>query len=360
MKRLIVAALLSMAATGFAKEPAKVKAAPAPKLIIVGVGYPGITNLRGAIGLSRDGGKTFKEVWYKDKEGASVENVIYVPETKLFVAVGRAGILTSPDGENWKQVELPKAARLHELHSVAYGNGWYVAVGDKTDIIVSKDAQTWVASWANDKGEPDIAKMDAMSTWFEQNSKGLAPGRMNYTDVAFVNGKFLAVGYCHRVLEIIPTEQGATFGKVEDLEPEDCTKSAKRIRQHGDAIVVSGNRAFLSKDGAQTWKELRALKAAGDKWALGVGPQGFITASTYGNFLSSPDGEKWTQLTKYTRATPQDIAWIGGQWWMVGQGANTYWTSPDGKEWTELNFTVDSEEAKMTQSYTGIVGVELK
>ncbi|MDY7227051.1 hypothetical protein [Hyalangium rubrum] len=98
----------------------------------------------------------------------------------------------------------------------------------------------------------------------------------------------------------------------------------------------------------------------GGKWALGVGPQGFITASTYGNFLSSPDGEKWTQLTKYTRATPQDIAWIGGKWWMVGQGANTYWTSPDGKEWTELNFTVDSEEAKMTQSYTGIVGVELK
>ena len=133
------------------------------------------------------------------------------------------------DGRRRSPPTLPRAAKLSELHSVAYGNGWYVAVGEQTNVIVSKDAETWVASWANDKGEPDITKMNAMSTWFSEHSKtGPVPGRTGYNDVGFFNGKFLAVGSCHRVLEIIPTDAGATFGKVEDLDAEDCASSRTR------------------------------------------------------------------------------------------------------------------------------------
>ncbi|MCC6336156.1 MAG: hypothetical protein IT380_19490 [Myxococcales bacterium] len=368
MRLTLLLAVLSASLTVWAGPPKKAaapaagKKAPAPAAgkpwLILGVGHPGLTNLKGAIGLSRDGGKTFKEVWYSDSEGTSVERVIYVPEKKLFVGVGRVGIITSPDGENWKVAKLPEGATHSELHSVAYGNGWYVAVGNQTNIIVSKDAQTWVAGWTNAQGGNDVAKANAFSQWFTDHAPtGPAWGRTDYADVGFFDGKFYAVGSCHRVLEVVPTDSGATFASVQDLDAEDCTKAARRIRQYKDTLVLVGTRGFVSKDKGATWKELRALKASGDKWVLAVGPKGYLTGSIHGNFHSSADGEKWTELPKMNRATPHDLAWIQDKFVMVGRDAYSLWTTVDGAEWEEPQFKVESEEPKMTQSYTGILGV---
>ncbi|WP_019551589.1 hypothetical protein [Thermus scotoductus] len=53
----------------------------------------------------------------------------------LFVAVGdRGAILTSPDGVNWTRLTSPTR---YSLSSVTYGNGLFVVVGEGGAILTS-------------------------------------------------------------------------------------------------------------------------------------------------------------------------------------------------------------------------------
>jgi hypothetical protein len=69
--------------------------------------------------------------------------------TNLFTLSGTSSqgglILTSPDGTNWTQ-HAP-STRLEQLYGIEYGNGSWVAVGDKGTIATSDDPRTkaWVS-----------------------------------------------------------------------------------------------------------------------------------------------------------------------------------------------------------------------
>lgn|GEM_PF-2533840 len=69
--------------------------------------------------------------------------------TNLFTLSGTSSqgglILTSPDGTNWTQ-HAP-STRLEQLYGIEYGNGSWVAVGDKGTIATSDDprTKTWVS-----------------------------------------------------------------------------------------------------------------------------------------------------------------------------------------------------------------------
>jgi len=92
----------------------------------------------------------------------------------LFVAVGNRGYTAlSPDGKNWKTLMLvDRNGRPVELRGIAYGRNTFVAVGQNGVVMVSGDGHEWVdVRIARPAGEND-----------------------DLYDIAFGNGMFLALG----------------------------------------------------------------------------------------------------------------------------------------------------------------------
>jgi hypothetical protein len=88
------------------------------------------------------------------------------PGNGTFVAVGYTGtIIHSPDGVNWSNVTI---GRPFTLHSVAFGNNLFVAVGIQV-VLTSTNGATWAIQTMDDVGQIE--------------------------SVAFGNGIFVAVSY---------------------------------------------------------------------------------------------------------------------------------------------------------------------
>lgn len=83
-----------------------------------------------------------------------------------YVAAGKS-IGTSADGVTWNMSALPAAAGSDKMFDIAYGNGLYVAVGEKERIITSPDGVTWTSRRS---------------------------GTQDLMNVKYVNGEFVALG----------------------------------------------------------------------------------------------------------------------------------------------------------------------
>jgi photosystem II stability/assembly factor-like uncharacterized protein len=98
-----------------------------------------------------------------------------------FLVMGQRVIFESPDGLNWTR--LPLTGVTVVLRDAAYGDGWYVAVGDSGTILETADLEEWT-----------VAPRIAQST---------------LTQVIYHNGAFYAVGHESTVLTALP--DGATL-----------------------------------------------------------------------------------------------------------------------------------------------------
>ena len=95
---------------------------------------------------------------------------------RLFMALGgdagavgdsRPFVLTSTDGTEWSA--LTPAAGKNAVRRVTFGNGTFVAVGDRGSRVASRDGKTW-------KLAPDVRAIDTL------------------VDIAFGKGVFVGVG----------------------------------------------------------------------------------------------------------------------------------------------------------------------
>jgi len=75
---------------------------------------------------------------------------------------------TSTDGETWTAVTL---SAIKPIRAIAYGNGKFVAVGDKGQMATSTNGETWTAVSNSTFGTSDI------------------------NAIVYGNGKFVAGGY---------------------------------------------------------------------------------------------------------------------------------------------------------------------
>lgn len=128
---------------------------PAPPLMCREVAYDGNNTLVMCGGsfrtyVSTDKGDTWRRVDDPTLQDEGTESVTYC--RNRFVVTGRSGKLwTSADGRKYQPV--PTAATHDYLFDAAYGNGTYVAAGDKLFTFSSKDGLAWkeVKNPANDK-----------------------------------------------------------------------------------------------------------------------------------------------------------------------------------------------------------------
>lgn len=129
----------------------------------------------------------------------------------LYVAVGDRGVIqTSPDGVNWTQRLSSGTSGEPNLYKVIFAGGRFVAVGDANSILTSTDGITWIATYSGGGGNlygvawsgthylavgPDSmnSSVDGI-TWTRSNAFAMTPTVTWLFDPVWDNTRFLISG----------------------------------------------------------------------------------------------------------------------------------------------------------------------
>lgn len=171
-------------------------------------------------------------------------------------------IMTSADGVKW--TEPFHVAGRNILRRFAYGNGLYVAVGDRGRRAASSDGREW-------KDASDVKAIDTL------------------VDVAFGKGLFVGVGLNGLRMS---SEDGLKWsGRLVGEEGEHCNS----VLFTGEQFVAVGLGAtYFSPDG-RTW----ARKENKDAPLTAVFGNGvYVGANWKGRILHSSDAIEWKQVFK--------------------------------------------------------------
>lgn len=262
----------------------------------------------------------------------SVVKVIYAGDQ--FVAVGANGtILTSPDGEEWKE---QRSGTTVFLISVAHGRGQFVALDGDTDVVLtSADAIGWTLHHA---------------------------GLSRFTDVAFGQEMFVAVGLSGL---IATSSNGTQWEQVP--RSTGCTLEAIAFGQ-GSFVVsaASTSRLLMSEDG-RTWRAglnpfatvqhaicfgatnfvsvgyLSSLAGTSSEatWQIGslgeeyfgvtFGQDVFVAVGRQGRVSTSQDGRAWQHASVGPGWVLKSVAYSGSRFVTVGP---SLLFSDDAKTWS--------------------------
>ncbi|OQX04579.1 MAG: hypothetical protein BWK73_35835 [Thiothrix lacustris] len=230
----------------------------------------------------------------------------------LWVAVGLdwswtpsgwfGAIFTSTDGNTWTR-------RYHsgsQLLKVTYGNGIWVAVGENGTVVKSTDGITWV----------------------QQNSNTLE----TLTDIAYGNGKFVAVAAGNPLLLLTSTD-GVTW---EDHSSETGINSGNeysRIDYLLDRFVASGwyEGISYSTDGTHFQNnQPRGHFAPAHAYGSGLFFAAGINRSDSNvdmNFVST-DGMTWSPLSTVSQPNRNAAIFFKNTFITVGQEGSIYQSAP--------------------------------
>ena len=292
-----------------------------------------------------------------------------------FVAVGPfGGLLTSTDGEHWTKRSIPGASYPGELSDVTFGNGRFVAVGNRS-VISSVDGVEWQAwpgavnhdlatvgfgngkfvayrngvpagiissdgvNWSSFALQPalafgirSVAFGNGLFVGVTASQIRTSPDGTNWTaqtdlsfhSVTFANGTFLAVGE-----RIARSVDGTNWDLV--LPPQTNFLAAATF---GDGkFVVVGERGMLltSSDGID-WT-IRGGGTPNNLRGITRAPSGFVAVGNEGTVWSSANGFGWTNRGSITAHNLRAIAYGNETLVAAGEG-NPIFTSRDGLVWT--------------------------
>ena len=199
-----------------------------------------------------------------------------------WVAVGNRGaIVTSSDGVNWASgAAIGASGTIENLSAISYGNGQWVAVGAMGTIVNSPDGVTWT---------PQISGTSVF-----------------LYAITYGNGRWVAVGY----------DDAYEYGSA--------------------VILASSDGVTWTFHGTLTPTPLYGISYGKGLW-VGVG---YDEVNAIGTILSSSDGVTWTTRA-YGISAFYSISYGNGQWVAVGWNG-TILTSSDGITWTPRNSGSDS------------------
>jgi hypothetical protein len=281
-----------------------------------------------------------------------------------FVAVGKASVVTSSDGTNW--VERPTPS-FGYLSGIAYGQGQFVAVGGSWDvglsnnryghILTSADGVNWIdplwdpADWlplfnvafGNGQfvavGNRLLNSRDG-ATWAQLNSMPPADS-MPLSGIAFGNGQFVAVGD----FDGPPFPGTSTNGLDWTWTWRD---NGMPVPLHavsygnGQFVAMGPKNSILTSNNGINWVQrfsgitnwLNGI-AYGNGLFVAVG-QNNLTVSSQSLILTSADAVDWIPRHSGTNLQVlSSIAYGNGRFVAVGTPGSVILTSADGIEWNE-------------------------
>jgi hypothetical protein len=215
---------------------------------------------------------------------------------RTYMSGGNAVVKRSPDGVAWATTKLDDGL---VLDGVAFGNGAFVAVGDRAGVgrvYTSSDGVAWSEAFA---------------------------GNTTLAAVTFAKGLFVAVGYpdvltspdgiawTPRKLPDAPALAGVAYGNGTFV-----AVAAPYFHTYPGGGVSEGQ-VLTSPDGIG-WKKSSDSGASAIAFANG----GFVAAGTdnqsYGFVTSSPDGATWTHRVELSQPGLNAVAYGHGRVVAVG------------------------------------------
>lgn len=227
-----------------------------------------------------------------------------------YVAVGdRMFTTTSTDGENWT---TPKAIQgsNYRLFSVAYGNGKYVTFNELGHLSTSTDGINWTTPRKPISGIDDKVggltcingKFIGVSSFNDNNGHAIySTDGENWTHYKIGNGSFNVIMYGNGVYVAV-SHIGHVFTSING---ENWTKSTQSLSPqmtwingafgNGKFVVVNNSEKYIvtSTDG-ENW----VRNTVGPTYfkCISFGDGKFISTNYYRDVYTSTDGENWTQL----------------------------------------------------------------
>ncbi|NPV71707.1 MAG: hypothetical protein HPY55_13865 [Firmicutes bacterium] len=284
------------------------------KLVAVGGGYP-----EGGVILTSDDGATWTRAEMKTEQGGPVGALVDLETMSLkdvvygdgrFVAVGNRGtILTSTDGLRWT---LRGSGVEYQLEAVAYGNGMFVAVGEAGTVLTSRDGIEWTSR-------------------IEGTRRGLS-------GVAYGGGRFVAVGQSGRVVVSV---DGVTWSVHQDDSPESFSHTVYGMGRFF-ATRVNGYYGSIdaSTDGL-TWSGFAPESSGGiyhTYAAIACGRGRLVAAGHHGGIASfSTEGDRKEDSSepwRYWTALAYGMNRFIGLAWEPSSGTTSILSSQDGVRWT--------------------------
>ncbi|MBL9139805.1 MAG: hypothetical protein JNK85_28300 [Verrucomicrobiales bacterium] len=200
---------------------------------------------------------------------------------------GGPSLATSPDGLHWTTLDLSAFPDLN-LNGIAYGDGRWVAVGDRGLILTSTDGENW-----------NVSESGAVE---------------DLQDIVYGHGQFVAVGFLSGTSTVLDSPDGVEW-----------TTRLSRI----DGSPTSPDRLDLDQ--------------------VARGDTGFVAMGSGSTALFSPDGQIWTEHTLGQVLLYGGVAYGNGQWVAGGRAlmpttsfTTALFTSVDGREWTDHTGGVSS------------------
>ena len=201
-------------------------------------------------------------------------DVVYTGER--FVAVGdRGGIILSPDGQTWEQVDVPVRAALTAVTFADKDHGW--AVGHDAAIVATSDGGK---TWSLQNFQPQLEK-PLLDVLFLDASHGLAVGAYGLLLQTADGGASW-------------TEANAPSIRADEVHFNSLT------RLGNGSLFIAGESGLLaiSSDQGKTWSKLKSPYDSSYFGALPVGASGAVVYGLRGNAYLTQDvrGGRWTKL----------------------------------------------------------------
>lgn len=248
-----------------------------------------------------------------------------------FVAVGTYAIATSIDGTHWDR------QRVHEiLTSVAYGNGVFVAVGGRKayrsadGIIWTEhpfDIEAYFASLTFGAGHFYLALGDRILrssdgvTWAPLNFPGF-----EFTTIIHANNRVFAFGFSDGGPQVVSSDDGVEW--VVQTTNGPMFQSGVVYDGQRFVAVDGSNKAFISSDGS-SWSSVPAFSSLlGIAYANGK----FVAVGSYGVIVTSEDGYAWSEQTPAFRVDFEKVV-FGSDRFVATDGEHML-MSTNGSNWT--------------------------
>jgi hypothetical protein len=302
----------------------------------------------------------------------SLDGLIHV-DGQFLASGGNGRILISPDGITW--TERPTGADKGLL-SVAHGNGRYVLVGEDGTTATSTDTANWTLGdtgddnwyfgvaygngvfvavsfdWAFGFETGSIATSTDGINWTPVNAPVGFPEYVEFYDVSYADGKFVASGYFSEQTGVDTYRWGifiatspdgqtwtrSTSGVPETSDDADTTTPIYLNMIRHDAALglwlgVGDRSVLMTSPDAENWTATFPLgNSSTDFYGIGFSPEGRVMVGSRGDIYFNANGSPdWVRKFTGNYTSNSDIGYNGSLYVVTG---STILTSPDGVDWT--------------------------
>lgn len=332
------------------------------------------------IAISKDGSQ-----WTERSLSKPVSEVIW--NGKQYVAVGEAGVFTSPDALNWSKTSgMSPGIKLYDID---YNGKTYVSTGYLQQKDYSKQpvvyTSTDLKTWKSDRmvGGQLVGRIIGTEQGFVGVS---APGSSRSVSYGYFSkdGKNWSVGFLgsptgfrgmatngKRAVflgedgAVLSTEDGIHYRKSIVLTSLGAPDFSQTIWDGKKFVATGSHGVYLSSDGL-TWRfvPIRSGSAYESTHAIVRNGNKLVAFGLYGRVFTSSDGEKWTKIyngnTKFIGTS--NIIWDGKKYLAtkeVASGQKLIYSS-DGIVWKDAVMPKGSFSgmvvAKNSKGYVAIDG----